>query len=77
MTYGEAMIQAREQATLNKEHFALEVPPCEKKMSYEKLCKYYNDKLFAYWLSCLKDNIPMQMKKKVLRYLLGRLYKCL
>jgi len=52
MTYGEAMIQAREQATLNKEHFALEVPPCEKKMSYEKLCKYYNDKLFAYWLSC-------------------------
>jgi len=73
MTYGEAVIKAREDVKLSRDFFVLELPTHKDKMSYKELCKYYNDKLFMYWLSKLRDDIPHKMKRKVLMYLLGRL----
>lgn len=72
MTYGEAIIKARENVTFNSGVLSLELPECKKRMSYKEMCEYYNDKLFKYWLTRLGDDMPKQMKRKVLMYLLGR-----
>ena len=73
MTYGEAIMQAREDITLDNGLLDMKLPPCKKRMSYKELCKYYNDKLFSYWLNHLNIDMPKHKKKKVLLYLLGRL----
>ena len=72
MTLGEAIVEAKENMTFKDGVLSLKMPECKKRMSYKELCKYYNDKLFKYWLNCLSDDIPAQMKRKVLMYLLRR-----
>lgn len=72
MTLGEALVEARENITLNDGILGITLPPHEKKMSYKELCEYYNEKLFKYWACRLNSDIPQHKKKKVLMYLLGR-----
>ena len=73
MTLGEAIVKAKENMTFNGGVLSLKMPECKKRMNYKELCKYYNDKLFKYWLNCLSDDIPKHKKKQILRYLLGRI----
>jgi len=72
MKFGEAIVKAREEIKLNKGVYTLDMPPHEERMSYKELCRYYNDKLFRYWLSILCEDIPAFARVQTLKYLLGR-----
>ena len=68
MTYGEEWF-ARKQAVLKNPKLDCEtltdktLPP---RMSREEAGRYYNTKLFAYWMDRLDDNLSIYRKKQII-----------
>ncbi len=71
MSYGEAMIKARESYDIVDGVAMLKLLPHQKRKSKKGTIIYYNKKLFKYWLTKLADEIPKHKREEVLKYLLG------
>jgi len=71
MTYGEAMVYAKENCLISNGLAKLNTPAHKPRMSYAQACEYYSKKLFKYCITQLSDEIAPQKRERVLKYLLG------
>ena len=68
MTHGEAWLRNKERLDPKApESLDKGLPP---RMSRKEARAYYNTKLFKYWLKQLPRRYPIEIKKKMLRYLM-------
>lgn len=72
MTYGEAMIYAKDNCIINSGIAIIKAPPHQPKMHPTKAAIYYNNKLYKYWLTQMSESISICKRELYLNYLLGR-----
>lgn len=72
MTYGEAMVYAKENCLISNGLAKLNTPIHKPRMSYAQACEYYSKKLYRLWLAQMDQNIPTCKRDLYLNYLLGR-----
>ena len=72
MTYGEAYIAEQQSLTMEKGIWlkTVVIRNKAKRLPRAEAGKYYNTKLFAYWLDRLDDSYSIAKKKAVLNYLM-------
>ena len=75
MTYGEAMIYAKNNFIVANGLADLKPPPHKKRMDKQTAQKYYNKKLFKYWDTQLDQSIPKNKRVIALLYLTGNHYE--
>ncbi len=73
MTHGEAwFIQYQSEVMIDGVFvptIEIEIP---KPMSRSEAARYYNTKLFAYWMDCLDDSIPIMQKAEAISRMMFR-----
>lgn len=70
-TYGELWYEQKQDIDLSQENYKKTrgLPP---RMKHIDAVKYYNKKLFAYWLDKLDDDISIPRKRKIINlYMFG------
>jgi len=72
MTHGEAWYKATRYDKLNLANAFNAPSNLPKKMTREEAGKYYNDKLFDYWLTQMSNGISKKRKTSALKYLIYR-----
>jgi len=69
MTYGEAKYIAKKNYLIIYGIAILNMPPHKPRMKYEEACKYYNKKLFNYWIKWLGEQVLEEKRNDVLESL--------
>lgn len=68
-THGECWFEQKQDVDLSKKQYdnVKALPP---RMKHEDAVRYYNTKLFAYWIDRLDDQISIERKAKMIGYLM-------
>ncbi|MBL4730762.1 MAG: hypothetical protein JKY28_05290 [Sulfurimonas sp.] len=71
MTHGEVWFKRKQKADLGIEpERSIKERPLPKPMSRKDAAKYYNTRLFAYWIDYLDDRLSIHRKREIISALM-------